>query len=112
MKALKDMIRKRKNRDYISPKEIYEIIEKDEDVKDIIDEFIENLSIGICDYIDIFEPEAISLGGSFAYYQDILLPKLLDRLHKGKMTFNGEIPEIVIAEYGNDAGIIGATLLG
>ena len=111
MKALKDKIKERKNRNDISPKEFYEIIKNDfESVQDIVNEFIENLSIGIADYIDIFEPEAIAIGGSFAHYQDVLLPMLHDKLHSKKITFNGEIPIITIAEYGNDAGIIGATL--
>ena len=81
-----------------------------ESIEDIIDEYIENLSIGIADFIDIFEPEAIAIGGSFIHYKDILLPRLINKFHDGKRTFNGEIPEIVVAEFGNDAGIIGATL--
>lgn len=111
MRVLKEKIRERKNMYDISPKEIHDIMKNDfESIADIVDEYIENLSIGISNYIDIFEPEAIAIGGSFIYYKDILLQKLLDRLHQGKMTFNGDIPEIVVAQYGNDAGIIGATL--
>ena len=111
MKSLKDAIKEFTKNQELSAEEIYLIMQNNfESVKDIVDEYIENLSIGLSDYIDIFEPEAIALGGSFIHYKDILLPKLLNKLHDGKNTFNGDIPELVIAEFGNDAGIIGATL--
>lgn len=111
MRVLKEQIGNRKHLDNITPKDVYEIMKNDfEEIKDIIDEYVENLAIGIANYIDIFEPEAIAIGGSFIYYQDILLERLIKRLHTGKMTFNNDIPEIIIANYGNDAGIIGAVL--
>lgn len=111
MKALKDNIKEKLNRFDLSPEDIFLLMQNDyESIKDIIDEFIDNLSIGIADFIDVFEPDAIALGGSFIHFKDILLPKLLNKLHDGKKTFNGDIPDIFVAEYGNDAGIIGATL--
>lgn len=112
MKALKEQIIIRKNLKNVTSKDIYEIIKNDfEEIKDIIDEYIENLAIGISNYIDIFEPEAIAIGGSFVFYKNILLERLIERLHMGKMTFNNDIPKIMTAKYGNDAGIIGATLI-
>jgi len=112
MRVLKDKITRRVGTTEVSPDEIYSILKHEyESVKDIVDEFIENLSIGIGNYIDIFEPEKIAIGGSFAYYKDILLQKLINRLHQGKTTFNNDIPEIVVAKFGNNAGIVGATLL-
>ena len=112
MRVLKEQIRNRFGEEEISPDEIRVILKHEyKNVKDIVEDFIDNLSIGIANYIDIFEPEKIAIGGSFAYYKDILLPKLVEKLHKGKMTFNGDIPEIVTADFGNDAGMIGATLM-
>lgn len=112
MRVLKEKIRNRVSTTDISPDEIHSILKHEyESIKDIVDEFIENLSIGIANYIDIFEPEKIAIGGSFVYYKSILLPRLVDRLKQGKMTFNGDIPEITTVKFGNDAGIIGATLL-
>lgn len=112
MRMLKEKIRQRVGEAGISPDEIQSILKHEyETIADIVDEFIDNLSIGIANFIDIFEPEKIAIGGSFVYYKDILLPKLVDRLHQGKTTFNDDIPEFVVAEFGNDAGIIGATLI-
>ena len=112
MKVLKEKIKKRKNTNEISSKEIYNIMKNDyESIEDIIEEFIEDLSIGIANFINIFEPEVICLGGSFIYYQDILLNKLMDKFIKQKITFNAEVPDIIISKYGNDSGMIGATLI-
>lgn len=36
---------------------------------------------------------------------------LKNKLKEKDSIFNGEVPEIVIAEYGNDAGMIGASLI-
>ena len=86
-------------------KENYEKIEK------VVTEFINNLSIGLENLIWIFEPQAIGLGGSFVYFEDVLLPRLNQKLQ----AFNQEDRErkkieIKPAVLGNDAGIIGAVL--
>lgn len=81
-------------------------------LKELIDEYIENLVIGIANLINIFEPEAVSIGGSFGHYEEILLPKLKKKLTDGKELYNKDsVPEILIAELKNDAGIIGAAML-
>ena len=54
-----------------------------EKIKDIINNFIEYLSIGIGNLVNIFEPEAIVIGGSFVYFEDILLERLKSSLQNG-----------------------------
>lgn len=84
----------------------YEKIEK------VINEFINDLSIGISNLINIFEPEVIGIGGSFVYFQDVLLERLKESLKNGSYLFNErEKIEILPAILENDAGIIGASLL-
>ena len=82
--------------------------EKNEKVNKVIQEYIENLSIGISNIINIFEPEVIGIGGSFVFYSDILLEKLKQNIINKNYLFNPrkEI-NIVTATLGNDAGIIG-----
>ena len=94
---LLDMIRKNK-----PGNKNYEIIEK------TVEEYIEYLSIGISNLINIFEPEAIGIGGSFVYFQDVLLERLKKEIIKDNLLFNKR-KEIIIepALLGNDAGIIG-----
>ena len=95
---LLDMIRKNK-----PGNKNYEIIEK------TVEEYIKYLSIGISNLINIFEPEAVGIGGSFVYFQDVLLERLKKEIIKDNLLFNKR-KEIIIepALLGNDAGIIGA----
>ena len=90
-----------------------EALEKhDERIKQVIDEYTKNLAVGISNLINIFEPEAIGIGGSFAYFEDFLLKKLKDKILNGNLLFNHR-NEIIIksALLKNDAGIIGASML-
>lgn len=88
------------------------MVEYQEQVKDDIDDFINYLRIGICNLIDIFEPEVVCFGGSFSYYEGHpVLNKLIEEINKPNMTFNDDHkPKIVTAYFKNNAGIIGATI--
>lgn len=95
----------------------YELLEilrakkEDINVNKIIDNYIENLAIGIENIINIFEPEAICIGGSFVFFESILLEKLKSKLKEKDAVFNCEtVPDIICAKLQNDAGMIGATL--
>lgn len=93
--------------------EFHEFIIKNHENKkmqEIINSYIENLSIGISNLINLFEPEAIGIGGSFAYYEDILLNKLKEKIKENSIKLNDSIPEILIAKNKNDAGIIGSVV--
>lgn len=79
------------------------------EVQQILQEYSNNLSIGISNLVNIFEPQAISIGGSFVYYQEILLEKLTKRLQENRLLFNNTVPKILLATMKNDAGIIGAS---
>lgn len=98
-------------REVILKEEVFE--KKNEAVINDLDIFLEYLCTGICNLIDIFEPEVVVLGGSFAYYKgNPIYDMFLEKLHAPKSTFNeGDLPKIVTAEFANDAGIIGATLV-
>ena len=81
---------------------------KNEILEQYIENYIENLYIGLANIVRIIEPQAISLGGSFVYYKDILYTKLLEKIEQKKYLV--EMPKIVLASLGNDAGMIGAVL--
>ena len=77
-----------------------------------LEEYIDNLIIGLSNIIDLLEPEAICLGGSFVYFKDILYEMLLEEFNSRKYVFNkSALPVIKPATLGNDAGIIGATIV-
>lgn len=89
--------------------EIIESKEKAEEVNKIIDNYTDCLAIGISNLINIFEPDAICIGGSFTYYAPIFMEKLKQKI---KENFKERtIPEILTAKFENDAGIIGASML-
>lgn len=114
MQAFKEKIMKEYNLKDLDGKSIREFIDKnitDEKMKKIIDEYIDDLSIGLANLANIFEPQRISIGGSFVYFADILLDKLNVRIKQKSDIFNSNnIPQIVAAKLQIDAGIIGATI--
>lgn len=96
----------------VTSDKVFEIIEsgeKQKEINEIIDSYVEHLSIGITNLVSIFEPDAICIGGSFAYYAPIFMDKLREKVQDN---FKGRpIPDLLVAKYANDAGIIGASML-
>lgn len=78
----------------------------------VVEEYEENLSIGIANLINIFRPEIFILGGGVSaqkeYLTDALQAKVNEMCFGGSL---GEVPQIVTSHLGNDAGIIGAAYL-
>lgn len=81
-------------------------------INEMIKEYVDYLSIGISNIINIFEPDVICIGGSFSEYGNIFYVPLKTALLQGNLLFNHR-NEIIIkyAKLKNDAGIIGATLI-
>lgn len=119
MKAFKDNLRKELGYgEKTSSQELLNIIKTTKEneknykvINKIIEQYIESLSIGISNLVNIFEPEVIGIGGSFVYFEDILLQKLKNKLEEKDMLFN-QRKEIKIetAILENDAGIIGSII--
>lgn len=115
MKALKNNLRNSLGLDENTRgQELLDMIRKngeDKRIKKIVDEYIEYLSIGMSNLINIFEPEAIGIGGSFVYFSDVLLEKLKNNIQNKEYLFNKRKELIIVpAALGNDAGIIGSTM--
>ena len=119
MKAFKNNLRKSLGYDEnTSGKELMAILQNNnkenkdyEKIEKIRKEYIKNLSIGIANLVNIFEPEAIGIGGSFVYFSPVLLDDLKKELLSKDVLFNPRAElNIKTAVLGNEAGIIGATL--
>lgn len=114
MKRLKLKIQKEFELPDIDGKNIKKFMLENKDnekLNNILDTYIDYLTIGVCNLINIFEPEVISIGGSFAHYKEILVDRLEKKLLDRKELYNKDtIPKIVVAELKNDAGIIGAVI--
>lgn len=88
------------------------ISENEDKILDIKEEYINDLALGISNLINIFEPDIIVIGGGFARYDYMLLDPLKQKLINSNLIFNQrEDINIKVAKLGNDAGIIGASLL-
>ena len=114
MHALKQKIRDTFNLKGADGKQIKEFIvqnKENKELDDIIYSYLEDVSTGITNLINILEPEAVCIGGGFGHYEDILLERLKQKIIDMNGLYNKEnIPEIFIAELKNDAGIIGAAM--
>ena len=80
----------------------------------VIEKYLEYLADGLANYVNIFQPEVIALGGgvSQAQDEDLLLPLQTMVLEQCFGREADRHTRIVKAKLGNDAGIIGAALLG
>ena len=85
----------------------------DEIGAEVVDEYISYLSCGIVNMINIFQPNVLSIGGGVCNEGDYLMKPLLEKVWGETYTREGTPrTQILIAKLGNDAGIIGAAVLG
>lgn len=112
MRIFREKIAQLFNLEKVNSQKVFEIIQtkqKQEEVNKIIEEYTNYLAVGIINIINIFEPDAICIGGSFTHYSSIFMTRLNQKV---KERFKErDIPEILTAKFENDAGIIGAAML-
>ncbi len=78
----------------------------------IVDTYIADLSCGITNIINIFQPEILCIGGGVSNEGEYLMKPLIENVSKNRYSKNSSRQtEIKVARLGNDAGIIGAALL-
>lgn len=83
----------------------------DEVANSIINMYIKYLAIGIVNLVNIFQPEAIIIGGGVCAQGDKVIKPLIEILND--RVYGGVLKtKICIATLGNDAGIVGAAMLG
>lgn len=75
---------------------------------EIIGEYI---GIGLSSVINLLNPEKVIIGGGVAESGDLLLDPIRRTIKERAMTVAGSSVEIVPAQLGNSAGVIGASLL-
>ena len=81
--------------------------------KEVYDKYIKYLASGLATIINIFQPEVISLGGGVSNEGQSLIDALLPIVRSEQYGRDmAAITELRIAKLGNDAGMIGAAMLG
>lgn len=86
----------------------------DKAAKEVVDLYIKYLACGLTNMVNIFQPQVLCIGGGVCGEGDYLLKPLVQTIRRceyGAAT-QTNFSQIKIAELGNDAGIIGAAVLG
>lgn len=78
----------------------------------VVNEFIDSLAIGVENVINMLQPDVVCIGGGISREGDKLMSRLCDRVQHGTFGQEGARTRVVAAAFRNDAGIIGAALLG
>lgn len=85
--------------------------------QDVCDTYIQYVAEGIANVVNIFQPELVVIGGGICNEGETLLAplrKLVSERVYGSVVSEKDLPRpnIVKAKLGNDAGIVGAAMLG
>ncbi len=85
----------------------------DEEAKQVVAEYLHSVATGLVDIINVLQPEVICIGGGISKEGDYLLKPIQEIAEKEMFArYNKVKTEVRIAKLGNDAGLIGAALLG
>lgn len=80
---------------------------------EVVDRYIKHLACGITNTINVFQPDILCIGGGVCNEGDALLLPLKKQVAENVYSKNSaKNTEICICSLGNDAGIIGAAMLG
>lgn len=81
--------------------------------KEVVDAYIYYVAVGIINIVNTFQPEVVCIGGGISNEGDNLLNPIREYVTKERYSkYAKKQTEICKAVLGNDAGIIGAALLG
>ena len=86
--------------------------EGDEAAKLVIDEFTDYLALGVANIVNVFQPDVVCIGGGISREGDNLILPLRKIVEHNSFGTDSKRTKIVAATFKNDAGIIGAALLG
>ena len=79
----------------------------------VVDQYVKYVACGLINLVNIFQPEIICIGGGICNEGETLLRPLRRYIDAERYSVYSKIQsKIVKAELGNDAGIIGAAILG
>ena len=84
----------------------------DKTARKVVDKYIFYLAVGIINIVNALQPEIICIGGGIGHEKENLLVPLRKYVARERYSIHADRQtEILSAQLGNDAGIIGAALL-
>jgi glucokinase len=81
------------------------------DARDVLEHVGLHLGVGIADFVNVFNPELVVVGGGFAEAGELLLASARKFVAERALPPAKDEAQIVMAELGSDAGLIGAALV-
>ena len=79
----------------------------------VVDDYIKYVACGLINIVNALQPEIICIGGGICNEGETLMKPLRRFVQSERYSIHSKIQtKIVKAEFGNDAGVIGAALLG
>lgn len=98
--------------DAVNGKTAFDYMESDVYAKQVVDSYIANLATGITNFVNVFRPEVVLLGGGVCAEGDRLIKPLQEIVDK-EMFAGAAGPQVpvLIAELENSAGTLGAASL-
>ena len=76
-----------------------------------MDNFGRMLGIGIANYVNIFEPERLAIGGGLSRAAHLFIDRAVQEAGARALPALWKRADVALAEGGADAGVIGAGLL-
>lgn len=86
--------------------------QKDEMARNVIDRFIKYLAIGMANLVNIFDPQVFVIGGGVSLSLELYREKLMQEISRNLIFKDIPYAGIVGAKFNNDAGFMGAAMLG
>ena len=98
----------------VSGKTVFEAVKQgDKTAQQVLDFYVKALSVGLNNIINVLDPEILCLGGGVAGAGQALMRPLQAAMAGQSYAREGQpTTRVVLAELGNDAGLIGAAMLG
>ncbi|NLC69630.1 MAG: ROK family glucokinase [Clostridiaceae bacterium] len=84
----------------------------DETAKKVVDRYIRYVAEGLTNLINVFTPQVVVIGGGISKEGEYLLKPLREHIYRDVYAKDVPQTELRIAKLGNDAGIVGAAMLG
>lgn len=99
--------------DQLNAKIIFDCAKAGDDIANIaVERLVKYIGIGIFNIVNFIDPQIIALGGGVANAGQYLLDLVIEEVMKNKYYKSLPMAKIVLAKLGNEAGIIGAAMLG
>ncbi len=100
-----------KKTDTESLKEFFYLMDRNPSMNKVFDEYLENVAEGLANVINIYDLEMLVIGGGIAWFSDRFMHTLKGKIASKILNRYTYDLNMKCAELGNDAGIIGASLL-